>query len=126
METDTRPMEKQSPPRKMLGCPPFFLASVRGRIVFGFPLLVLILVAVVAGSAWLAREHRAKLARMQDVATTLSLIEGAKGNGTTSFALLQLYLASGDESLLQEFHASHDAAIESVTKATERENALEQ
>src|SRR3990170_3905591 len=124
METNTRPMDRQSPARRMLGLPPSFLASVRGRIVFGFALLVLILVAVVAGATWLAREHRVKLARMQDVAPTRSLLEGAKGNGTTSFARLQLYLASGDEGLIQEFHASRDAAIKAVTEATAQENTL--
>ncbi|HLB26770.1 MAG TPA: PAS domain S-box protein, partial [Dehalococcoidia bacterium] len=108
----------------MLGLPPFFLASVRGRIVFGFALLVLILVAVVAGATWLAREHRVKLARMQDVATTMSLLEDAKGSGTTSFALLQLYLASGDESLVPEFQASRDAAIKAAAEATTKENAI--
>jgi len=118
-------MDRQTPPRRRTGLtPPFFLASVRGRIVFGFALLVVILVAVVAGSAWLAREHGAKLARMQSVATTMSLLEGAKGNGTTSFALLQLYLASGDESLVQQFHASRDAALKAANEATVRENSL--
>src|SRR3990170_4409329 len=124
METNTRPMDRQSPARRMLGLPPSFLASVRGRIVFGFALLVLILVAVVAGATWLAREHRVQLARMQGVGNTKSLLQDAKGSGTTSFALLQLYLASGDESLVPEFQASRDAAIKAAADATTKENAI--
>ena len=39
--------------------------TVRGRIILGFGLLVLILAVVVAGSAWLVREYRANVHRLE-------------------------------------------------------------
>ncbi|MEE8369339.1 MAG: hypothetical protein V3S00_01070, partial [Dehalococcoidia bacterium] len=49
-------------PRGWPGLP--MLCSVRGRIFAGFGLLILVLAAVVAGSAWLQRQHHADLAEM--------------------------------------------------------------
>ncbi len=57
------------------------LPSARGRIIAGFGLLVLILAIVVAGSAWLTREHRSAMTEMQEHIATTSLLQDAKVSG---------------------------------------------
>src|SRR3990170_3658737 len=111
-------MDRQTPPRRRTGLtPPFFLASVRGRIVFGFALLVIILVSVVAGSAWLARKHQSDLAKMQTDATTVSLIDNNRGAPPPAARLPQLYVISGDTRLPPEIRASIGSATDSLLQA---------
>ena len=52
----------KSPAGAQAGLPP---QSVRGRVIGGFALLTIILVVVVAGSAWLTREHHYQLSEME-------------------------------------------------------------
>lgn len=63
------------PPLGLPGLPMF--SSVRGRVILGFGLQVLILIAVVVGSAWLEREHHFDLARAELQGTTALLLEEA-------------------------------------------------
>src|SRR3990172_11638171 len=117
-------MDRRAPPRRRVGLmPPFFLASVRGRIVFGFALLVLILVAVVAASAWLQRQHRHHLHEMEDRAATVSLLQDAEGDGSIAFATVQAYILSGNESLLPDIRASREASFAAAMDALAREGA---
>ena len=54
------------------------LRSVRSAIIAGFGLLVLISIAVVAGSAWLVREYQTDTALMEEKADTALLLQGAE------------------------------------------------
>ena len=56
------------------------LSSVRGRIIVGFAFLVLILVAVAAGSAWQVREHKSDTAAMAEHADTAFMLQNALVN----------------------------------------------
>ena len=60
------------------------LNSVRKGLVAGFGLLVLILVAVVAGSAWLVRDYQSNTALMEEKADTALLIQGAESHVGTA------------------------------------------
>ncbi len=97
------------------------LCSVRGRIIAGFGLLVLILVGVVAGSAWLVREHRSELAETDHDTGTVLLLQDAKLNGVQAFALLELYLITGDETLVPAIRPQLATAQESLASARARE-----
>src|SRR3972149_2406817 len=118
-------MDRQTPPRRLAGlAPPVFLTSVRGRIVFGFALLVLILVTVVAGAAWLAREHRTELEEMERIPGPASALDGAKADGAVGFALLQTYLVSGNEALVPDIEANLEASREHVKLAIAQEEKI--
>ena len=84
---ETHPSERRNEMRltSMTGRPHLpVLSSVTGRIIAGFGLLVIILVAVVAGSAWLVQEHRS------DLAFWLLVTTGASGavTGLAASALI--------------------------------------
>lgn len=56
------------PRPRLTGWPkPALPSSVRARIIAGFALLVIILAAVVAGSAWLERQHRWDLKDVEEL-----------------------------------------------------------
>lgn len=115
-------MDRQTPPRRLAGLtPPFFLSSVRGRIIAGFGLLVLILAVGAAGSVWLAREHRSDLTDMEGRATTVSLLQDAEANGTLAILLLQRYLVTGDETEVAAIRSSAAAVMESLAAARAQE-----
>src|SRR3990172_9155836 len=117
-------MDRQTPPRRRAGlAPPFFLASVRGRIVFGFALLVLILVTVVAASAWLQRQHQRHLGDMESRAATVSLLRDSEREGAIAFATVQAYILSGNETLLPDIRAGWDASFAKAADALAREDA---
>src|SRR3990172_7404028 len=123
-ESKTAVMDRQTPPRRRAGlAPPLFLASVRGRIVFGFALLVVILVAVVTGSAWLQRQHERQLGDMERRAATVSLLRDAEKDGAIAFATVQAYVLSGNETLLPDIRANRDASFAAAADAVAREDA---
>ncbi len=93
------------------------LSSARGRIIAGFALLVIILVAGAAGSAWLTREHRSDLAEVQEHAATAFLLQDAQLNGALVLIELQRYLASGDETAVSELRAHLAATTASLADA---------
>ncbi|MCH8346380.1 MAG: PAS domain S-box protein, partial [Chloroflexi bacterium] len=97
------------------------LPSARGRIIAGFGLLVLILAIVVAGSAWLTREHRSGMAEMQDHIATTSLLQNTKVFGALALTELQRYLASGDESAASDTRAYLATATDSLAEARAQE-----
>ena len=68
------------------------LSSVGGRIILAFGLLVIILVAVVAISASLARQHQSTLAEMEQRTATASSFREARLSGEPLIPLLQWYL----------------------------------
>ena len=97
------------------------LQSARGRIIAGFGLLVLILAVVVAGSAWLTREHRSDVAEMQEHIATTSLLQNTKVFGALALTELQRYLASGDESAATDTRAYLATATDSLAEARAQE-----
>ncbi|HEU4759284.1 MAG TPA: diguanylate cyclase, partial [Dehalococcoidia bacterium] len=99
------------------------LCSVRGRIIAGFALLVLILVGVVAGSAWLAHEHRATVSGMERDAAVVSLLKDAKLSGVLALVLLQQYVITGDESMVPVMRSYWGTGIEDLAKAQDFEAA---
>src|SRR3990170_63808 len=111
-------MDRRTPARRVAGlAAPFSLASVRGRIVFGFALLVIILAAVVAGAAWLAEEHRSALARAESGAATVSSLKDAQSSGALAMVKLQGYLISGDETLTPGVRADLASSMEHLEDA---------
>ncbi len=104
------------------------LSSVKGRIIVGFGLLVVALVAVVACSAWLARKHQANLDEMEQYTAVADLLQDAQiGSGTTA-TFLYGYVTTGNEELLPTINASlamSDANIgEALARETARDGAL--
>lgn len=93
------------------------LSSVRGRIIAGFGLLVLILAAVVAGSAWLAREHRSDLAEMERHAAITSLLEEARFDATLANLLLERYVIAGNETAVPVIRSFAAMATDSLAEA---------
>ncbi len=96
---------------------PALLSSVRGQIIAGFGLLVLILVAVLAGSAWLTREHQSDLALLEHRAASVSLLQDEETNRTLATLLLQRYLVTGDEADVPAIRSSMAAVMESLAEA---------
>ncbi len=115
-QSKTALMDKQTSPRKVAGlASPFFLASVRGRIIAGFGLLVLILATGAAGSAWLAREHQSAITTANHEAIALSLFRDAKADGALAMSLLQLYATTGDETLVPEIRSSAASTVRNLS-----------
>jgi len=76
------------------------LPSVRGRIVAGFGLLVVILVAVVAGSAWQVLEHRSTTAALQQRVETTFLLLDAQANVESAATAVQRYVVVGEDEVI--------------------------
>jgi len=90
------------------------LSSVTGRIIAGFGLLVIILIAVVAGSAWLVREHRS------DLAFWLLVTTGASGavTGLAASALIA-------RSILRPLSSLESAALAVMSLHMDRFNLID-
>lgn len=99
------------------------LSSVKGRVIVGFGLLVLVLVAVVTGSAWLAREHRSRLAEMQSDSNTVSLLQQTQFEGSAGVVNVSHYVLTGDESLVPQVRERLRAATDALTQAIAGEEA---
>ena len=100
------------------------LSSVRGRIIVGFSFLVLILVAVAAGSAWQVREHRSDTAAMEEHADTAFVLQNALVKAEAAAAGVQRYVMiggetaiAGDEDLLPEIRSDMTEVEEGLAQA---------
>ncbi|HLA18197.1 MAG TPA: hypothetical protein VJ253_02645, partial [Dehalococcoidia bacterium] len=71
------------------------LSSVRGRIIAGFGLGILILALGAAGSAWLAGEHRFVTAAMEERADTAFMLQNALVNAEAAASGVQRYVMIG-------------------------------
>jgi len=90
------------------------LRSVRRGLVAGFALLVVVLIAVVAGSAWMVREYQANTALMEEKADTALLLQGAESHvGTTGLAL-QRFAVDGDPAWLPSITSNADSASQKL------------
>ena len=106
------------PPLGWAGLP--LLSSVKGRIIVGFALLIIILIAVVAGSAWLARGHRSDLADLEQRAATTSLLEDAKFDATLANLLLERYVTTGNGRVIPVIRSMVAGAMDSAAEASAR------
>ena len=79
---------------------PRILSSVRGRILSGIGVIVVILVAVAAGFAWQVSEHRSTTAALQDHAEITFLLLDARANAESAAASVQRYVIVGDEVII--------------------------
>ena len=86
-------------------------ASVRGRIIFGFAFLVMVLVAVVSLSAWLSYHHDQLLNDADRDNDTVPHLQSARLNGADEYGLVLSYLLSGDESTVDQMKQAQDAAL---------------
>ena len=108
------------PPARGLAKLPL-LTSVRGRLIVGFGLLVIILIAVVAGSVRLERQHQAELAEMEEHSATASLLEDARFNVTLASLLIERYIIDGSEQLVPIISSSMAATVENLEEARAQE-----
>jgi diguanylate cyclase (GGDEF)-like protein len=99
------------------------LNSVRKGLIAGSGLLVLILIAVVAGSAWMIREYQADTATMQRKADTALLLQGAESHVGTAGLMLQRFAVDGDPVWLPEIVGAADAAGANLDIVRARETA---
>ena len=97
-------------------------SSVRGQIVVGFGLLVLIVVTGAAGSVLLGQAHRSDMSNMESRTTTASLLEEAQLDGTVAMITLQSYVITGDETLIPNIRAQLASATRALTKAIASED----
>ncbi|MFQ5809189.1 MAG: PAS domain S-box protein, partial [Armatimonadota bacterium] len=97
------------------------LSSVRGRIIAGFGLLILILAAGAAGSIWLTQEHRSALAETESRTATVSLLQEIQLDALAAVVTLQDYVASGDEASVPRIRGLLASAGQGLTEATASE-----
>ena len=110
---------------------PRVLSSVRGRILSGIGLMVVILVAVAAGSAWQVYEHRSTTAALQQRAEITFVLLDAQANAESAAGALQRYVIVGDEviiagsddNLLPLIDENVTTAVDDLTQAIALEKA---
>ena len=91
--------------------------SVRGRIIGGFGLLVIILAVVVADAAWMSREHQSDLDAVEYHTSIADLLQDTEIEAATSATYLVGYLYTGDELLLSPLRSALAASEESMVAA---------
>ena len=94
---------------------PRVLSSVRGRILSGVGLIVVILVAVAAGFAWQVSEHRSTTDALQDHAEITFLLLDARANAESAAASVQRYVIVGDEVIIP---GSGDTLLSVIDEST--------
>jgi diguanylate cyclase (GGDEF)-like protein/PAS domain S-box-containing protein len=97
------------------------LSSVRWRIITGFGLLILFLVAIAAGSAWLERQHQHALAEGEHQSMIVALLQDTKERESSAAVLLQLYVASEDATAVSEIRSNQSANQESLSEVRAEE-----
>ena len=104
------------------------VATLRGRIIAGFALLVIILTVVIASAAWLTREDHAILAKTERDAALASALRDAKLDSAIAVTSLGQYVLTGDDALAPAVHALWARAIEAVERSAgvEQEIGYEQ
>ncbi len=79
---------------------PRILGTVRSRILAGIGLMVVILAAVAAMSAWRVYEHRSTTATLQDHAEITYLLLDSRANAEAAATAVQRYVIVGDQVLI--------------------------
>src|SRR3989441_4715632 len=109
----------ESPPaRKWFGNP---INSVRSGLVGGFGLLVLILIAVVAGSTYMVKQYEADSAQMAEKADTALLLQGTESHVGTAGLMLQRYALDGDPIWIHEIISAAGSAPHNMATGRARE-----
>jgi diguanylate cyclase (GGDEF)-like protein len=93
--------------------------SVRGSVLLGFGVLIIITSVIVGGSVFTVREYQSDTAEMQKRANLSSELQTAEANGSVAALLLQRYVVAGDERLVTEIQLSAAAAVQSLDRASE-------
>jgi len=109
---------KSRPARKGFGNP---INSVRRCLVAGFGLLVLTLIAVVAGSTYMVKQYQADSAEMAEKADTALLLQGTESHVGTAGLMLQRYALDGDPIWIHEIISAADAATNNMATVRARE-----
>src|SRR3989442_7391872 len=109
---------KSRPARKRVGNP---INSVRNGLVAGFGLLVLILIAVVAGSTYMVKQYQADSAQMAEKADTALLLQGTESHVGTAGLMLQRYALDGDPIWIHEIISAADLATSNMATVRARE-----
>jgi len=91
--------------------------SVRGRIIGGFGLLVIILAVVVAGAASLSRKHQSDLDAVEYHTSIADLLQDTEIAAATSATYLVGYLNTGDELLLPPLRSALATSEENMIAA---------
>ena len=78
---------------------------------------VCVVVALFAASVWQENTSQSKIDEAESNLITASLIEDALADGTTSGALLNEYVISGDEALIPEIQAVTATAVQKLSGA---------
>jgi len=105
--------------------------SVRGRIITGFGLLVVILVIVSAGSAWQARTHQRDLNDLETHSRTATLLQEAEAQGGIAALSLQRYVIAENAALpagvqlASEIQQHAAASVEALTEAVAQRGAAD-
>jgi diguanylate cyclase (GGDEF)-like protein len=99
------------------------LSSVKGRIIVGFGLLVVVLITVVAGSAWLARKHQTDLDTMEHHTYIADLLQETEIASGTTATFLYGYVNTGNQLLLPTLQSSLDSSQRSMDEAVAIEKA---
>jgi diguanylate cyclase (GGDEF)-like protein len=82
---------------------------------------VVVLIAVVAGSAWMVREYQSDTAKMEEKANTALLLQGAESHVGTAGLMLQRFALDGDPVWLPNIMSSADAAGANLDEVRARE-----
>ena len=92
-------------------------SSLRGQIITGFSLLILVLLSVVLISALQVRAHRSDLAKMEEHGATASLLDDSRFNVTLADLLLERYVTSGNDQVVPVIRSSMATTVESLADA---------
>ena len=113
----------QSAPRRIF--------SVRGRIITGFGLLVMILAVVAGGSAWQVRTHQKDISELESHSRTATLLQEAEAQGGVAALTLQRYVIAENAALppgvqlASEVKLHAAAGVESLTEAAAQQGAAD-
>jgi len=89
----------------------------RWLMIGGFALLGVIMIAAAAVSVRQASVHSSHTADMESRTTTVSMLQDVEEESAIAAALLQQYVAEGDDSLIPEIQSHSSAAIGTLTEA---------
>jgi diguanylate cyclase (GGDEF)-like protein len=93
-------------------------------VVAGFALIVIILVAVVVGSAGMVREHQKTLADMEHHTAVADLLQDTQTESGTTATFLFGYITTGNELLLPTLQESLDSSQTTLGQAVALEDKL--
>jgi diguanylate cyclase (GGDEF)-like protein len=103
-------------------------SSVRGRVIGGFGLLILVLVSVTAGASWQVRRHQSDLEELERHSTTASLLQNVEAQAATAGLLLQRYVDAGGDHYQEEINnhaASAQLSLQQILNQGTQAPALE-